>query len=431
MKKRVRLLLLLSLVLALLVGTLSGCSVTRPDYSKEELQANMDRESDAAYTTVFEYLNYWRFPAYSYYKMYLMDLFVAQCYYKEIEDMRALAYETARLYLEHFYDTTDRTDRTATTDAYLLCYTEALGDPYAVYRTADEYEDYDVDMSGTFVGIGVSVVYDSFTNEIEIVEVVPDSPAEEAGILPGDFIVGVGDLLVSEEEYLTVVNAIRGEEGAEVTVYVDRQGQTLSFTMARRTLTDHTVRYEMIEGTTLGYVRITQFKDNTAAQFKEAMDALARDGATGYLFDMRGNPGGYLHAVVECVAYLSEAGATIASFDNGDEPKIDADDHEVNAPMVVLANGSTASAGELFTAAVRDLKSAVVVGETTYKKGVMQGTYPLGDGSTITMTIAHYNPPSGVNYDGIGVIPDVELANGEEGDAQYDRALDILLTLTK
>ena len=435
MKKLTKLLLSLLLTLSLLFGTLAlaGCNlnVTRIDYTKEELRSYMDAEDVAEYDTVADYLNAWRFPLFSYQKLYMMDIIVGEYYYKDVADYRALAYDVATLYLEHFYDTTDRKDRTATTDAYLMCYTEALGDPYAVYRTAAEYEDYDVDMSGSFVGIGVSVMYDTFTNEIEVQDVIPDSPAEAAGVLPGDLIVGVGDLLLSESDYLTVVNSIRGEENTEVTVHIDRAGERISLTMVRRALTDLTVRYHVIEGTTLGYVRITQFKGNTGEQFKEAIDALELAGVTGYLFDLRGNPGGYLTTVVESIAYLSKKGETIASFDNGDEPMTDTDDHEVNKPMVILANGSTASAGELFTAAVRELKGAVVVGETTYKKGVMQGTYGFLDGATITLTIAHYNPPSGINYDGIGVVPDVSVQNAEEGDAQYDRALEILKQSTK
>jgi carboxyl-terminal processing protease len=99
---------------------------------------------------------------------------------------------------------------------------------------------------------------------------------------------------------------------------------------------------------------------------------------------------------------------------------------------VVLTNGGTASSAELFTAALRELKGASTVGETTYKKGVMQGTYVLGlDGSTVTLTIAHLNPPSGINYDGIGIVPDVPVKNDQEGDAQYERALGILTELTK
>ena len=409
----VALLLLLSL---LLCATACSFSPYR-NYTKEELSSFMEK-STREYDRVADYLNAWSFPRFDYRKLYLLESVFSLYYYKELPDAKTLARSVAELYLEYFFDESDRSDRTVNTDAYLACYTGAVGDDYAVYRTAVEYDEFDTDMSGSFVGIGVSVTFDMITGVVTVLEVIPDSPAEGAGILPGDLIVAVGDITVEEAGYDATVNAIRGEEGTPVTVTVDRDGTPLSFTMLRRALTDNTVRYEHDAKSNIGYVRITQFKDITFEQFKVAIDALEALGVDGYVFDLRGNPGGYLHAVVEMIAYLSEKGSTVVSFDEGyGDPMTDEDDHEVNKPMVVIANGSTASAGELFTAALRDLKNAKVVGETTFGKGVMQSTFSLGDGSTVTLTVSRYNPPSGVNYDGVGIVPDLPVEELGEGDA--------------
>ena len=410
---------LLALVLLLSLLLCATACVFSPysEYTKEELVALMER-STREYDRVADYLNTWSFPRFDYRKLYLLEAVFSLYYYKDIPDAKTLARSVAELYLEYFYDESDRTDKTVNTDAYLICYTAAVGDKYAVYRTAEEYDDFDTDMSGSFVGIGVSVLYDPLTGIATVDEVIPDSPAEKAGIRGGDLIVSVGDLTVKEDGYDATLDAVQGEVGTPVTVTVDRDGTPLTFTMLRRALTDNTVRYEHDTESNIGYVRITDFKDVTVGQFKMAIDALEALGVRGYVFDLRSNPGGYLRVVSEVVAYLSQKGSTVVSFDEDYGPPIvDEDEHEVNKPMVVITNRRTASAGEIFTAALRDLKGAVIVGDTTFGKGVMQSTFSLGDGSTITLTVSRYNPPSGVNFDGVGILPDLPVEEIEGGDA--------------
>lgn len=417
------LLLLLSLLLCSTACLVSPYS----EYTKEELVSFMNG-STREYDRVADYLNEWRFPRFDYRKLYLLESVFHLYYYEELPSAHKLAHSVAELYLEHFFDEIDRTDKTLNTDAYLACFAHATGDKYAVYRTASEYDEFDTDMSGSFIGIGVSILYDPLTNVATVDEVIPDSPAEEAGIQGGDRIVAVGDLTLDEHGYDTTVDAIRGEAGTPVSVTVDRDGTPLTFTMLRRALTDNTVRFEHDTENNIGYVRITQFKDVTFDQFKVAIDTLEALGVRGYVFDLRANPGGYLSAVSQMVAYLSKKGSTIVSFDEDYGPPIlDEDDYELNKPMVVIANGRTASAGEIFTAALRDLNGAIVVGETTYGKGVMQSIFSLGDGSTVSLTVSRYNPPSGVNYDGVGIVPDLTVTEIEDGDAPLAAAKTTLL----
>ena len=141
------------------------------------------------------------------------------------------------------------------------------------------------------------------------------------------------------------------------------------------------------------------------------------NGAVGIVYDLRSNPGGYLSSVVDILSYISPKGTTIASFSNDyADTMVDDDSHSLTLPSVVICNERTASAGELFTAAMRDFDEefgyfdVTIVGTTTYGKGVMQSSFHLGDGSFLTLTVAYYNPPSGKNYDGEGITPDVPVA---------------------
>ena len=223
-----------------------------------------------------------------------------------------------------------------------------------------------------------------------------------------------------------VINKIRGEVGKSVTVTVKRSGVAISFEMVRAPITEETVRLSYLEGGKIANIRITGFKDNTAKQFASAVLEAETSGAEAIIFDLRGNGGGYLKAVENMLSYLVPDGTPIASFTNGKAPlaatsgtDIEPEDHVLTLPSAVIVNGNSASASELFTAALRDytdmeIMDSTVVGSLTYKKGVMQSTYEYSDGSTLTLTISLYNPPSGVNFDGVGVSPDVAVNDGED-----------------
>ena len=213
-----------------------------------------------------------------------------------------------------------------------------------------------------------------------------------------------------------------------------RGGEFITLSMTREEVEEINVSYELDRQTKIGYVRISQFKDNTFSQFKSAIDYLEENGAVGIVFDLRGNPGGYLHSVTDVISYLIPNGNTVVSYQYKGKSttvyttKNDSfnHDHVVNLPFVVICNERAASAGEIFTAALRDynaqrLLRATIVGTTTYKKGIMQSTYYYADKSSITMTVAYYNPPSGINYHGIGVTPDVVV---EDADSQTDLQLE-------
>ena len=347
---------------------------------------------------------------------------------EELPPPETMAERVAALYFENFDGKIDTADAVSVTDALLNCYVWATGDRFSVYRTAEENEEYNTSMSGNFFGIGVSVTYNREADTITVTDVYEGGSAYEAGIKTGDLIIGVDGARLSDIGYNETINRIRGEENTAVNITVLRQGKELTFTAVRRAVVVESVRYSIDEDK-IGYIKISSFKDNTAEQFAKAVKFMEESGAVGVIYDLRDNPGGYLHAVVEMLSYICPSGTTIVSFSNGyAKPIKDNNSLEFTLPSVVICNGDTASAGELFTSALRDFDEiygyfeVTLVGKTTYGKGIMQKPFYLGDGSTVTMTVAYYNPPSGENYNGEGIEPNVIVDMLPEGDSQLAAA---------
>ena len=360
-------------------------------------------------------------------------------YYTELPSNETLAEATKNAYLE-FCTEVDTSSKTEVTYSLIDCFIYAIGDKYAFYRSAEEYQEYSSDMSGSFIGIGVSVLRNDLEKTIFVNSVEPSSPAFNAGILADDYIVAVNGNRVSDIGTSDAVNMIKGEKGTEVNVTVNRAGTEITFTMIRDEIVETSVSYSIMEEANVGYIKISSFKGNTAMQFFKAINELEKANVSGIIFDLRRNPGGYLSAVTDMLSYLVPTGTQIASFSSS-KPSVfasdgtiyETDDHILSVPSVVICDGSSASAAELFTAAMRDyndmgLINCIVVGNTTYKKGVMQSTMTFNDGSSLTFTTALYNPPSGENFNGIGVIPDVIVP--DDGD-YIDIALSELIRLTE
>ena len=426
-KKNAKRLLLLTLLL-LLIFTLVSCAGAgnKTVYDKEILLENMSAEKNTSRDFAWRYFDKWDFPAFNSTKIKSVEVLFRNNYYLELPSSYELAKSGATRFLDEYYDEIDLTNVNAVTDALISCYVEAFGDKYSVYRSAEEYLHYSEDLSGNFVGIGVTVQRQSEKDGILVISVSSGSPAEHAGILPGDVIVAVDGAKVTEIGYETAINSIKGVAGSSVTLNVLRNSSELTLTAVRAPIIDKTVEYSLSDG--VGYIKITSFKSNTDDQFEEAVDYMLDNGAVGIIYDVRSNSGGYLSTVQHMLEYIAPKGVTLVSFSNNyDKDYVCRDTHTALLPSVVLCNGSTASAAELFTAGIRDLGKmgyldAVIVGETTFGKGIMQKTYTLFDKSAVTMTVAYYNPPSGVNYHGEGIEPDVTVAP-DGGDTQLTAAL--------
>lgn len=420
-KPKTRALLVLLLTLAIAV-CLSSClqSSSEDDflYEKDALLESIAENSDYTADYVFSYFAVWRFPKFDKSKLYSVENTFRKNYVEPLPEAGELALSMADCFFEYFYGEIDLHDSEEVTIALVNCLTYSVGDDYAIYRTPEEFEDYDTDMSGEVVGIGVQIMFNRLENTCLVESVHSGSGAESAGILPGDYIVAVDKERVFDMGYEKTLASVRGEIGSTVEITVLRDGVEISFNIVRSLITEQTVSYS-VSDEKIGYVKITGFKENTAEQFKAAIDHFKSEGCVGVIYDLRSNPGGYLSSVLEMLSYIAPKGQRLVSFSNDYGDPINCKDpHTYLIPSVVICNQYTASAGELFTSAIRDFGEAglldvTIVGETTYGKGIMQSTFFYTDGSTITMTVAYYNPPSGKNYHKVGITPSVKCENME------------------
>lgn len=316
-----------------------------------------------------------------------------------------------------------------------------VGDVYAQYYSAQEYTGLKDDLSGNSVGIGVTITKDT-EGYARVVSVYSDSPAEISGLLKGDQIVKVSDKDVLTG-YTEAIDALKGDAGSPVTVSYRRAGEEFTVEITRRKITVPSIESKMLEGN-IAYIKITDFNNNTVSQFESAISSALDKKAKGIVFDVRNNGGGTVKSVAKMVDVLVPEGPVISSTKKSGETKViyTSDSAEVNLPMVILVNKNTASAAELFAAAVRDYGKAKLVGSNTYGKGVMQDIYPLSDGSAIKITTAAFNPPTSENFNGVGLKPDfvVDLSAEQEKtwyeldettDSQFVKALSVVKALNK
>lgn len=289
-------------------------------------------------------------------------------------------------------------------------------DKYSTYYTLEEYLQMMAGSRGSAKGIGVYVSGTETT--ITVTYVMPGAPAETAGIKAGDEILAVNDVYVKDVGYEAAVNMVSGENGTQVKLKILRGGQEMEISVTRGDYTPYTVIHSVMEekGEKIGYVKLIQFDSITVSQFKEAVEALKSQGCGKFIFDLRGNPGGELNAVVSILDYLLPKGPIVHILDaeKNVTEVYESDENEVTGEMVVLTDGNTASAGELFTSALRDYRKATLIGTKTYGKGCGQSFHPLSNGGLITVTSFFYNPPFGENYDGVGIYPDIEVELPEE-----------------
>ncbi len=307
-------------------------------------------------------------------------------------------------------------DETKLIDNMLKGYVAGTGDKYGSYFTKDEFTELLKDSNAEFVGIGVSVIYDSDEKVLRVINVMPASPALEAGLNPGDSIISVDGIPVGTLGYSAAMGMLRGEEGTKARFTAISGSEVRDYELERRKITEYTV-YERIysKDAEIGIVQILEFDTGTPAQFKAAVDGLLEKGVKKIIFDVRNNSGGALDSIHEILDYLLPEGVIIRMYDaDGKEETRTSDASSIDCEMAVLVNGNTASAAELFASALRDFDKAFLVGEKTYGKGTVQTIRQLYDGSAISVSDRLYSPPVSDNYEGKGLEPDIRAEQSEE-----------------
>lgn len=314
---------------------------------------------------------------------------------------------------------------------------DVLNDPYSVYMNKDEFKDYMESSSGEYPGIGIYLAPNA-DNEIEIVAPIEDTPADKAGLLAKDLIIGVNGDTVNADLMDEAIATIKGEPGTPVTITIYRPSNKEKFDVdiVREWIDVKVAKSRMIDDQ-IGYLRLTMFDEQSATEFEKHMDELIKAGAKGVIIDLRQNPGGYLSQCVEIAdSLLGKELIVYTESRNGDNEEYFSDANKYDIQLVVLVDEGSASASEILTGALKDHKSATIVGTTTFGKGIVQIVKPYNEDTGFKLTTSEYFTPNGINIHGVGIEPDVtveldekyyELENPTDADDnQLQKAIEIM-----
>ena len=308
-------------------------------------------------------------------------------------------------------------DKKAAEQNALEGYLAACNDVYTEYISENEFVEYKRSSEGKYKGIGVVVSISG--EDVTIISVNPESPASKAKMQPGDIIKKVNGVAVSSESYNEMLSIIRGTDKRgkddKLSIEISRNNQQIVLDVVREEVESITVSSQLIDGD-IGYIRISSFEGSTSEQFNKAVENFTQKNVKGFIFDVRNNPGGTLGSVLDVTDRVLKDGIilTIRSKSGKDEIFRAEDDDSIDIPVCVIANKSSASAAEVFTAALKENNVATFVGETTFGKGIVQSVYPLGDDTAVKLTTAKYYTPNGTCIHEIGVAPDYDVKLDEK-----------------
>lgn len=285
---------------------------------------------------------------------------------------------------------------------------ESLSDPYSDYMKPDEWDSYENALEQNYVGIGIRLGEDE--GGVFALDVFPDSPAYEAGMLRGDYIIEVNGTSVVGKSTDDIVSLITGSADSEVKVTISRNGERIDFTMTRRSVKIPNVENKWFPDG-YGYIKIQTFSSDADEQFEEYMTKMKRNGLKGLVIDVRGNPGGYLDSVAYIAGEFIENGVVMLTRDkNGvDSPISIQNGYKVDVPVVILVDEHSASGSEVLAGALQDHQLAKVIGKQTYGKGSVQNLYFLSNGGVLKTTVQQYLTPNGHVVEGVGITPDIEV----------------------
>lgn len=291
---------------------------------------------------------------------------------------------------------------------------DSLGNRWSYYIPAEEYAAHIEAAKNEYVGVGITIREDEEQGALEIIDVVPGGPADQAGVQVKDILLEVEGKDCTELGRDGTAELVRGKEGTKVTLAVSRNGERKEFSLKRMKVDVPVVNYQVLDSG-YGLVTIKNFQNKAYTETNEAVEALLKQNVKGIIFDVRFNPGGAKSELVSILDYLLPEGEVFRSETHDGRITIDESDKNcVEIPMAVLVNGDSYSAAEYFAAALQEYEWAVVVGEKTTGKGYFQQTFKLNDGSGVNLSTGKYYTPSGLHLEGVGITPDVVVELDEE-----------------
>jgi len=303
----------------------------------------------------------------------------------------------------------EETDQTMLEDAAAAAMVEAAGDRWSYYIPASQFDAHVEMVENAYVGIGITITVAHDGSGLQVMEVSPGSPAEEAGLQVDDIIIAIEGQDTAGMTTTDARNLVRGKEGTQVELTLWKDGIKRTVSVTRRKVQVAVAEGRMLDGN-VGLVTIENFDDRCASESIAAIEALLEQGAESLIFDVRNNPGGYAHELVRLLDYLLPEGELFRTVNYKGEEQVDTSDAAcLDMPMAVLVNGDSYSAAEFFAVALQEYEAAVVVGEKTTGKGYFQSTFHLNDGSAVALSIGKYYTPKGISLEGVGITPDVEL----------------------
>ncbi len=372
------------------------------------------------------------------------------CTYKYLSENGGIMYAEKNLSLEGLEETLQNfraafekeyigeINDEAMVESAIKGYVSGLGDEYTTYYTKEEMEDLMEETEGNYVGIGIYISAYKESNEIVIIKPMEGSPAEEAGLLPGDIIKKVDGIEYNGDTIDEMTNKIKGPEGTKVKVEIKRKNQNKEIEVERRKIIISHIDSKMINES-IGYISISDFEGGCAQEFEENYRNLEKQGVNSLIIDIRNNGGGLVDEAIAILELITDKGSTLLiTTDKNEAEEITKSEKNpiINMPIVLLVNEYSASASEIMAGALKDNNRATLVGVTTYGKGVIQKVYPLTDGSGLKMTTNEYFTPNHNKINKIGIEPNKkidlpkEIKNKtnitEEEDIQLQKAIEIL-----
>ncbi|MEG2348254.1 MAG: S41 family peptidase [Clostridia bacterium] len=318
----------------------------------------------------------------------------------------------------------------------------ATGDRYTRYISEEEYKEMLNSGTEVYNGIGVHITYDKDESGILVLGLMPNSPAMKAEIKAGDVIVQVDEMVVTYENYYEAIDKLKGKAETEAKILIKRKGEIIEKSVKREAITPNNIESEILENN-IGYVKIWSFDNDIYKQFKEQYDILISKNIKGLIIDVRNNPGGLVKDTVNILNLMLPKCDILKLVNKTGNQKIYKCDgkNEINIPLAVVTNSRSASASEILASAIKDSKKGVVVGNTTYGKGIVQSIEGLGGYGALSITTSKYYTPSGIEIHKNGIEPNIAVDLPEElknevvieksKDTQLQKAIEYIMSQNK